>query len=162
MATEAIRVNMDIYPTSCPNSYDMRDKGAMSVAIVGKETFDVSNIDSTTLEISGVKPMKSGTEDVATPFDGELVDGLSCTVLGADGWMDLTMRYDTATLIKAIGDTKDFVIVEMTGYLLDGTPIVGEDVIYYQLSLYGLAHLYFASPLLFSQHVLAPLGQEPD
>ena len=33
---------------------------------------------------------------------------------------------------------------------------------YYQLSLYGLAHLYFASPLLFSQHVLAPLGQEPD
>ena len=45
--------------------------------------------------------------------------------------MDLTLKFDTQEIVSALGDVSDgdCVVLHLTGNLLDGIPIVGEDVV---------------------------------
>jgi hypothetical protein len=51
-------VAVDIYPLTCPNEFNVKGKGAISVAILGKNGFDVQNIDPATLLLEGVSPLR--------------------------------------------------------------------------------------------------------
>ncbi len=129
----AIRVPVDIKPTSCPNPLNTNDRGVLPVAVLGTPTFDATQVDWSTVKLAGVPALRSSLEDVATPyvpFEGK-VKCNECTTLGADGYMDLTLKFDAQAIVAAIGAVadNDCVVLKLKGKLLNGWPIVGEDVV---------------------------------
>jgi hypothetical protein len=97
------------------------------VALLGTADFDVNNIDISSLQLEGVAPLRFDFEDVATPFDGDLC---GCTENGRDGFMDMTLKFDTQDVLDAIGPSMGGSrILTITGNLLDGTPIEGQDCV---------------------------------
>jgi len=129
-------VELDIKPGSCPNPLNTKSKGVLPVAILGTEDFDVYEIDVATVELEGVKPIRSGYEDVATAFEPPIgkEDPFDCTEEGPDGFTDVTLKFDAQEVLAALGEVGDgdVVVLELTGNLLEelgGTPIQGEDVV---------------------------------
>ena len=125
-------VYIDIKPQSCPNPLNVKSKGMLSVAILGSAVFDVNDIDIASIEILGVRLVRSSMEDVATPVAEEsLPEDCLCTTEGPDGYMDLTLKFDKQAIVEAIGEVEDedYVILTLTGFLKDGTPIEGTDCV---------------------------------
>lgn len=128
-APDVTVVAVDIYPGTCPNEFNVKGKGAISVAILGTDGFDVQNIDPTTLLLEGISPLRWSVEDVATPVsNGEQCD---CTIDGPDGFVDLTLKFDAKSLIAALGEVNndDELSLTMTGNLSDGTVFEGSDCV---------------------------------
>ena len=130
-------VYVDIKPSSCPNPINTKSNGVLPVAVLGTEDFDVTTIDPSSIQIKldpgveGVSPLRWNYEDVATPFDGELCD---CHDLNGDGFMDLTLKFDTQdvvamNLLTLGGET---IPLTITGNLKEeygGTAIEGQDCV---------------------------------
>jgi hypothetical protein len=130
-----IEVPVDIHPTSCPNPLNTGSKGVIPVAILGTDTFDVTQVDPATVMLEGVSPLRWSLEDVATPFVPYTGKELKCdcTTLGPDGYMDLVFHFNTQAVVAAIGPVSkgDVLVLQLTGNLkaeFGGTPIAGEDV----------------------------------
>jgi hypothetical protein len=122
-----LRVDLDIKPGGCPNPINFRARGVLPVALLGTMDFDVYDIDVDSLRLEGVAPIRSAYEDVAEPFAG---DPCGCSEAGPDGLLDLTLKFDNQEIVNAIdlsasGDR----VLTLTGTLLDGTPIEGQDCI---------------------------------
>jgi hypothetical protein len=128
---EYIEVSFDIKPGSCPNPFNPKGNGVLPVAILGESDFDVSQIDVSTITIAGISPVKASIEDVATPYTAPLMDCYSCNQLGMDGYMDLSLKFNTQALAAALSPLSvgDCITIEINGYLYDGTPIKGFDPI---------------------------------
>jgi len=126
-----IEVPVDIKPTSCPNPLNIKSKGVLPIAILGAETFAVTEIDPETVRLMGVAPLRWSIEDVATPFDGDIEDCYDCTTAGPDGFDDLTLKFNRQEIISAIGSVEDgeCLVLTLTAELADGTVITGEDVV---------------------------------
>ena len=132
-----IDVDIDIKPGSCPNPVNVGKKGVTPVAILGTEDFDVTTIDPTTIQltidgVAGVAPLRWNYEDVGTPFEGELCD---CHDLNGDGYMDLTLKFETPALIATLG-LEDYlgetIPLTLLGNLVEeegGTAIQGQDCV---------------------------------
>ena len=122
-----IEVPVDIKPMSCPNPLNVKDQGVLSVAILGTDELDVTQIDPATVELEGVSPLRWSYEDVATPE----VDSEGCNIYGADGYSDLVLKFNAQEVIAALGEVEDGQEIPstITGELLNGTPIMGEDVV---------------------------------
>lgn len=125
-----IPVPVDIKPTSCPNPLNIKSKGVLPVAILGTEDFDVMNVDPTTVRLVGVAPLRWAYEDVATPVD-QGSDRCDCTTLGPDGYLDLTLKFDTEAIVAVLGTVYDWEIrvLRLTGMTFDPTPIEGADCV---------------------------------
>ena len=125
-----ITVNLDIKPTSCPNPFNMGARGVLPVAILGTADFDVSTVDPATLLLEGVAPLRWDFEDVATPV-GPDADSCECTTLGADGYMDLTLKFDRPAIAAALGPVSDreVRVLTLTGMTYDSTEIEGQDCV---------------------------------
>jgi T5SS/PEP-CTERM-associated repeat protein len=125
-----VEVPIDIKPGSCPNPLNIKSKGVLPVAILGTEDFDVTDIDPASLRLAGVAPILSSIEDVSTPLL-EKQDECDCISEGEDGIDDLTLKFDTQEIISALGEIADGdeLVLTLTGELLDGTHIEGEDCI---------------------------------
>ncbi len=133
---EPATVSVDIKPGSCPNPLNTRSRGVLPVAILGTWDFDVSQINSSSIRLLGIAPLRSNLEDVARPFEPFIgkEDAYDCNDYGPDGYMDLTLKFDTQEIVKAIGDVndRDVLVLPLTGVLLEelgGTQIQGEDVV---------------------------------
>jgi hypothetical protein len=146
---EPVPVAMDIKPGSCPNPLNVKNQGVLPVAILGTENFDVNDIDPSTILLEGVKPVRWAFEDVATPpFEPSIGDGepdcFNCTEEGPDGFLDLTLKFETQEVLGVLGfgtmalvDESEIIlsndricrVITLTGYLYDGTPISGEDTV---------------------------------
>ena len=128
----ALEVPVDIKPQSCPNPLNVKSGGVLPVAILGTTDFDVTRVDSVSVRLAGVAPLRSTLEDVATPFVPFIgkVDAFDCTTSGPDGYLDLTLKFRKKDVIAAIGPANDgdVVVLELTGSLTDGSGIVGEDI----------------------------------
>jgi hypothetical protein len=127
-------VPVDIKPQSCPNPLNVKAKGELSVAILGTDTFDVTQVDPASVQLEGVSPLHWDLEDVATPFGPPYVgkeDAFDCTEEGPDGYMDLTFKFDSQEVVAALGDVEDgdVLVLSLTGSLLGGEGFVGEDVV---------------------------------
>lgn len=133
------KIPLDIKPGSCPNPLNLKSKGMLQVAILGTEDFDVTLIDPATIlliregyEEDGVSPLRLDYEDVATPFEGALCD---CHDLDGDGYLDLTLKFDTQELVEVLGlgdEAGNTIPLILTGNLKEetgGTPIRGKDCV---------------------------------
>jgi hypothetical protein len=136
-------VAVDIKPGSCPNPLDLRKKGDLPAAILGTDDFDVTTIDPSTITIAingngvgGVYPLRWAYEDVATPFEpytGKTDCDYDCTKEKKDGYLDLTLKFNAQEIISLIPDEyknhKQCIVLSVKGYLMNGTPFNGEDVV---------------------------------
>jgi YVTN family beta-propeller protein len=130
---EVQAVAFDIRPASCPNPLNVKSQGVLPAAVLGSGDFDVTQIDPITLSLEGVQILRWSYDDVATPYmdDIDEADAYACTDIGPDGYMDLTLKFDTQAIVEALGPLTDREVrtLMLTGELLDGTPITGEDVV---------------------------------
>lgn len=147
--TASTPVAVDIKPGSCPNPLNTESaKGVVSVAINGDATINVTDIDPASVRLAGVAPLRSAYQDVSTPYTPYIgkTNRLDCHAAGdddddddnddtlSDGLLDLVFKFDRASLIAALGGSNltngTTIVVPLTGTLRDGTPIVGEDVVW--------------------------------
>lgn len=130
-------IPVDIRPQSCPNPFNVKEKGVLPVAILGTEGFDVTQIDPATIRLEGVAPLTWALEDVTTPFEPYTgkEDAYDCNACGPDGDMDLTVKFKAQEVVYALGEVEDgdVLVLELTGKLQEdygGTLLVGEDVVW--------------------------------
>jgi len=124
-----IPVTIDIKPGSCPTPLNVKSRGILPVAVLGSEDFDVSSIDVASIRLAGVAPIRSSYEDVTTPVSD--ANECECSTEGPDGFLDLTLKFETQRIVEAIGevDHGDELVLELTGMLSDETPIEGSDCV---------------------------------
>src|SRR6185436_20430672 len=140
---EEIAAAMDIKPGSCPNSFNPGSHGVLPVALVGSETFDVTQVDLSTLQLAradgvggSVAPLQGPpgphitVADVATPFAGE---ECGCGTGGSDGILDLDMKFasdDLSTELQLESLPKGALVeLVLSGALLDGTAFSASDCV---------------------------------
>jgi hypothetical protein len=130
----AIPVAVDIKPGSCPNSINVGSNGLITVAILGSATFNVTNIDPTTIQIYGVSSTgwyQYG--DAAGPYAGFTAECNDCGTAGPDGYTDLKVKFDTQALMAALQYNppmnKECRPAILVGYLNNGMRIMGRDII---------------------------------
>lgn len=99
-------VYIDIKPGSCPNPINLKEKGVVSVAVLGSDDFNVTDIDPSSVSIgrAGVDDAVAPTirwslEDVATPFSEE---PCACHELKGDGVLDLVLKFEAQSLAGAL------------------------------------------------------------
>lgn len=133
-----VPVAFDILPGRCPNplAADAEEKNTqLAAAVLGSASLDVSQIDPASIQLQGVPALSPALKDVATPYKPFIgkQKATDCTKAGRDGFRDLTLKFNQAALVKALGRSNRLiynrpVVVHLTGKLFDGTPIIGEDV----------------------------------
>ena len=130
-----VYVDFDVHPTSWPNPINTKSGGLTPMAILGTADFDVTMIDPATLYLDlldgMVYPIRWAYEDVTQPAgtDSDCND----TEEGPDGFMDLTLKFDTQEMIAALGEVNDGdeLILKIVGNLMDdGLLIEGDDCIW--------------------------------
>jgi len=121
---------IDIKPQSCPNPLNIKSKGVLPVAILGTEGFDVYDVDPDSVLLEGVPPLRYNFEDVSTPVGPE-ADTCDCTTEGADGYMDMTLKFDNQSIVEALGPVEDgeMRVLTLTGMTYEGVPIEGKDCV---------------------------------
>lgn len=121
MALSVVLADVDIQPMSCPNPLNVNSKGVLPVAILGGELWDVTVVDPATVELEGVAPLRWALEDVAGP---------GCS--GPDGYLDLTLKFETQEIVEELGAVNDGDVVPLylTGNLFGGAPMGGADEVW--------------------------------
>jgi probable HAF family extracellular repeat protein len=125
----ALAVTVDIKPGSCPNPVNVKSSGVLPIAILGTVDYDATTIDPTSIRIRGVEPLRSGYDDITTPVSDS--NDCNCITEGPDGFLDLTLKFETQRIVEAVGDVNDGdeLQLELIGVLFDETPIEGADCI---------------------------------
>jgi hypothetical protein len=117
-AEAATTVTIDVKPGSDPNSIDLCSKGAVPIAILGSDTFDVHDVNTVTLRFAGAGVKVVDEEDPHELCSYEDVNG--------DIIDDLVCHYVTADIAGIGGESTSATV---NGALRDGTPIAGTDTI---------------------------------
>ena len=77
-----------------------------------------------------VAARKTSTEDVGTPFEGDLCD---CHDFDGDGWPDLVLEFDTQDVVEGLDldalSGAEPVVLTVTARLADGAPFVASDCV---------------------------------
>ena len=147
---------LDIKPGSCPNPLNVNApkidvwvqtdentvalkmrpdrpqvaKPVLPVAILGTADFDVTDIDPATVTLESVPALRWNIEDVSTPV-GEDAEECECNTFGADGYPDLTLKFDKSLIVEALGEVYDgdVVALTITGELSNSTAFEGTDCV---------------------------------
>jgi hypothetical protein len=128
----ALNAFIDIKAGSCPNSFNINSNGKLPVAILGTAWFNVADIDPSTVMLEGVSPTKAPSmSDVSMPYMAFPMGCYDCNTGGADGRMDLNLKFETQDVVAALGSVQngDCKVVKITGNLMNGTPFEGTDVL---------------------------------
>lgn len=129
--------DLDLCPTSCPTHVGLTQTGQLRTALLANATFDVTQVDTTTLRLqradgagSQVPLIGLAVGDYGTPVYTGLCD---CAIWSPDGITDLSMVVDVPTLVTQLGLFSDpigsQVEIEMVGELIDGTPFTAQDCV---------------------------------
>lgn len=134
-------VALDLHPTSCPNPLNRGSSGVYPAAINGSATFDVTTIVPGSLQLWGFNcnggpaipiPAMTQVSDVSTAyFPG--ASRCTCTTDGPDGFPDLIFKFDTPSMVAALGlnqyARKSFVQLVIVGQLTNGCEFIGVDCV---------------------------------
>jgi hypothetical protein len=136
VADMGARVPVDIKPTSCPNPLNVGSRGVLPVAILGNADLDVTEIDPETVTLEGVPALRWDLDDVAAPYgEGDcLLDCGDCHREGADGELDLSLKFDRQAIVEAIGEYEDGEcrVLELRANTFGGEGIAGGDIVWIQ------------------------------
>jgi hypothetical protein len=124
------KVSLDIKPGDCPNSFNIREKGVLPVAILGSSDLKVSSIDPKSIVLTreggtvGVKPIRSSLEDVASASTKTCSCGFKSG--RPDRKQDLTLKFDSQDIVKKLGIKKNegCIRVTMTGTITSKDPAI--------------------------------------
>ena len=127
---------LDLKPTSCPNSFNRGSHGVLPVALLSSEDVDVMDVDISSIRlirddlVGGEVPPHEGPPgphtvyaDVGMPFDNE---GCECIEGGPDGIVDISMKFETDLVVELLEldswPAGTMVPLVIKGNLLDGSP----------------------------------------
>jgi hypothetical protein len=131
-------VAIDIMPRNCPNKFYINCKWykILIVSILGTDTFDVGDIDKSTVRLEGIAPVRIKARDVAAPSALEPCD---CEALPGDTYEDLVLYFKMQDIIDALGDVNngDEIPLTLTAILKDGTEIEGSDCVLIETKKWG-------------------------
>jgi hypothetical protein len=134
-----IKISLDIKPGDCPNSFNIKEKGVLPVAILGSRDLKASSIDPKSIVLTrygganGVKPIRTSLDDVASASTKTCSCGFKSG--RPDRKQDLTLKFDSQDVVKKLGIKKNegCIRVTVTGTIrskdpaLDGQRIQGSD-----------------------------------
>jgi len=103
-----MKVEIDIKPSSDPNSINLNSKGVVPVAVISTDDFDANDVDPDTVSFVGASPVRWTMEDV---------DG--------DGDMDLLFHFKTQELEL----DENSIEATLTGETYGGNSIEGTDTV---------------------------------
>lgn len=112
-----VAVSIDIKPGGFPNSINLSKKGVIPVAVLGTATFDVADVDPSTVCF--------GDAEDASQRDCTVAPGTKLKDVNGDTILDLVLHFETQQTGIDLGDTQAC----LTGRLVDGTLIEGCDSI---------------------------------
>lgn len=129
-----ITAAVDVHPRSCPNPVNLGSRGVLPVALLGTADFDVTRVDPASLRLEGLEPVRWAAEDVTAPYGGDGSGAMHCSTADADGYMDLTLKFDMEMVAAALGAAADgeVRVLHLTGRLWPehgGTELAGTDVV---------------------------------
>jgi hypothetical protein len=134
--SDSLKVSVDIRPQSCPNPIYTASKGVLPVAILGTDVLDVTQIDPATVRLNEVAPLRWSLRDKSTPFVPFVgkENCEDCNELESDGYLDLTLKFNSLEVVAALGgvNDRDCIVLTLTGSLKEefgGAQIIGEDVV---------------------------------
>lgn len=132
-------ISIDIKPGSCPNPINLKEKGVVSIAVLGSDKFNTTDIDPSSVSIGrvgieevAVPSIRWSLEDVATPFPGE---PCACHDLIGDGILDLVLKFEAQSLVGTLeldGVVGGEIPLRLTGRIEEesgGKRFKGEDCI---------------------------------
>ncbi len=97
-----VEVLVDIKPRSCPNLFNVKNKGVLVMAVMGTRDFNVTSIDPASVRLQGVSPIRYDIRDVSAPTDVQ--SPCDCDSLPPDGLDDLLLFFKRQELVGAIGE----------------------------------------------------------
>jgi hypothetical protein len=113
---ETLETSIDISPGECPNKIDISDQGVVTVGLAGSQTFDVGDVDITSLLLGNAAPLKIQYRDVTQPAGPS---ECACSDEGGDGTRDIVLQFklsdvlpDTAAV--ANGETQKWTLTGST------------------------------------------------
>lgn len=115
-------VAIDIKPGSDPNCFNNNGYGVIPGAILGTETFDVYDIDPTSVELEGLGVRVVGKKSEKYMAHYEDVSGPEGY---PDGYVDLVVQIEDGDGVWGSGTS----LATLTGEMKDGTPIAGQDYV---------------------------------
>lgn len=98
-----------------PESINLQANGKVKAVVFGTATFDVEDVDTTTVTLAGASVAPKGKNKLMTSIHDD--DG--------DGYDDLTLHFPREDLELSVGDTS----ATLEGELFDGSEITGSDEI---------------------------------
>jgi hypothetical protein len=107
----ALEVVIDIKPGSFPSCFNNNGNGIIPVAIFGSATFDVHEVDVSTVELEGLPVVMRAQGRYMAAYED----------VNSDGYMDLVVKIDDVAGVFDPGDE----YATLTGNLLDGTHFYG-------------------------------------
>ena len=144
-AREALQAAIDIRPGSCPNPLNFRSHGLLPVAILGTATFDVRDIDLSSLRMARARQRArwrpcAHREGPPGPhhirgrrYPVRRRQTCDCHSAGGDGFEDMVLHFDTQALVESLGLACELpgavVALELTGELLDDTSFAAGDCV---------------------------------
>ena len=125
-----------VIEVNCASPFDLKSNGIVKVIVVGKKGLRIGRIDPMSARLEGVAPLRFAIEDAAAPINGPRCAKRHKhrSKIETDGIDDLALEFDTQEIVQALGDLNGdgMAVLELTGKLKDGTPILGEDIVVIQ------------------------------
>ena len=122
-AVTPVDVDIDIKPGSDSNPLNVNSKGVLPVAILGTAGFDVMavNVSTVVLTWRGITPPDGNLPPLRWAYED----------VNGDGIMDIILKYSmkAAEPLTLTHEAPGDLIMTLTGDMMDGTPISGEDTV---------------------------------